>query len=384
MPSTIGEALKVTVFGQSHSPAIGCVIEGLPSGVRIDEARMARFMARRAPGQGPWTTPRKEADSPRFVAGLNHDGTTCGAPLVAIIENANTRSSDYDNILSVPRPGHADLTAWEKWHGNQDVPGGGHFSGRLTAPLCVAGALALQLLEERGARIGAHLAEVAGIPDEPLHAIENSPEGGQRLLEQLDRLSESAAPGAFPVLDEEAGTRMRAAIEEARAAGDSVGGVVECVATGLPAGMGSPMFDGMENLIARAAFGIPAVKGIEFGAGFSASRMRGSEHNDPYEVRDGAAVPTTNHAGGILGGITTGAPLVFRLAIKPTSSIGREQDSVDLRTMAPARLEVKGRHDPCIAPRAVPVAEAVCALAVLDAWLAWPPERPHDKTERSA
>ena len=371
MPSTFGNALRVTVFGQSHSPAVGCVVEGLPSGHVVDMEALGRFMARRAPGQGPWTTPRKEADLPRIVSGLNPRGATCGAPLAIVIENTNTRSRDYDNLMAVPRPGHADYTAWTKWHGNQDVPGGGHFSGRLTAPLCAAGGIALQMLAERGVRVGAHLLSVADVRDEPLCALDNAPASQARLQAQLDALADGRT---FPTIDADSGKAMLAAIDDARRELDSVGGVVECVATGMPAGVGSPMFDGIENLIARAAFGVPAVKGVEFGRGFEAARLRGSEDNDPYRMVDGTVTPVTNNAGGALGGITTGAPVLFRMALKPTSSISRPQESVDLTSGSDATLEVHGRHDPCVATRAVPVAEAICALSLLDALLSFPPE----------
>ena len=371
MPSTFGNALRVTVFGQSHSQAVGCVVEGLPSGHVVDTEALGRFMARRAPGQGPWTTPRKEADLPRIVSGLNPKGATCGAPLAVVIENTNTRSRDYDNLMAVPRPGHADYTAWTKWHGNQDVPGGGHFSGRLTAPLCAAGGIALQMLAERGVRVGAHLLSVADVRDEPLCALDNAPASQARLQAQLDALADGRT---FPTIDADSGKAMLAAIDDARRELDSVGGVVECVATGMPAGVGSPMFDGIENLIARAAFGVPAVKGVEFGRGFEAARLRGSEDNDPYRMVDGTVTPVTNNAGGALGGITTGAPVLFRMALKPTSSISRPQESVDLTSGSDATLEVHGRHDPCVATRAVPVAEAICALSLLDALLSFPPE----------
>lgn len=371
MPSTFGSALRVTVFGQSHSQAVGCVVEGLPSGHVVDMEALRRFMARRAPGQGPWTTPRKEADLPRVVSGLNPKGTTCGAPLAVVIENTNTRSRDYDNLMAVPRPGHADYTAWAKWHGNQDVPGGGHFSGRLTAPLCAAGGIALQVLAKRGVRVGAHLLSVADVRDEPLCALDNAPASQARLRAQLDALADGRT---FPTIDDAAGKAMLDAIDDARRELDSVGGVVECVATGMPAGVGSPMFDGIENLVARAAFGVPAVKGVEFGRGFEAARLRGSEDNDPYRMVDGSVTPVTNNAGGALGGITTGAPVLFRMALKPTSSISRPQESVDLTSGSDATLEVHGRHDPCVATRAVPVAEAICALALLDALLSFPPE----------
>lgn len=371
MPSSFGTALRVSVFGQSHSAAIGCVVEGLPSGVVVDMDELRRFMARRAPGQGRWSTPRKEADEPRVLSGLNAHGATCGAPLAVVIGNTNTRSGDYDNVLQVPRPGHADFTAQAKWHGNQDIPGGGHFSGRLTAPLCAAGGIALQVLAVRGVRVAAHLAQVGPERDEPFDALANTPQSLVHLKAQMDGIGRDSA---LPTIDPAASERMLAVIDDARRAQDSVGGAVECVACGMPAGVGSPMFDGVENTIARAAFGIPAVKAVEFGAGTAVAGMRGSEDNDPYEVRDGSCVPASNRAGGALGGITTGAPVVFRLSIKPTPSISRPQPSVDLSTMEPTTLEVRGRHDPCVAPRAVPVAEAVCALALLDSLLAWPPE----------
>ena len=369
MPSSFGNTLRVTVFGQSHSAGVGCVVEGLPSGIAVDQERIARFMARRAPGNAPWTTPRKEKDAVRILSGLNPDGRTCGAPLAAVIENTNTRSQDYGNIMGVPRPGHADFAAWAKWHGEQDIPGGGHFSGRLTGPLCIAGAICLQWLEQRGIRIAAHVDECAGVADEHFCALDNSPAAAERLRAQMDTLANGRE---FPAIDKDAAKRMTEAIMAAKAQKDSVGGVVECVACGLPAGVGSPMFDGLENTIAYAVFGIPSVKGIEFGAGFAAAAMRGSQNNDPYEVREGACVPSTNNAGGILGGISTGAPLHFRCALKPISSIGIEQDSVDLERMEPAKLTVRGRHDATAVTRAVPVVEAVTACAVADALLSWP------------
>ena len=371
MASSFGTALRVSVFGQSHSPAVGCVLEGLPAGMPVDQGALARFVARRAPGTDPWSTPRKEPDAPRIVSGLNPRGETCGAPIAVLIENTNVRSQDYDNILEVPRPGHADFTAWAKWHGAQDVPGGGHFSGRLTGPLCAAGGIALQWLTTKGVRVSAHVAELAGIADAPFSALDNSPASLAELAEQMDALADGRR---VPAIDASAGERMVEAVMAARAEKDTVGGIVECVATGLPAGVGSPMFDGIENVLARALFGIPSVKGVEFGQGFAAARMRGTENNDPYEVRDGACVPRTNSAGGILGGITTGAPVLVRCAFKPISSVMVEQDSVDLATMEPARLKVHGRHDTTAVLRAVPVVEAVCALALADALLAWPPQ----------
>lgn len=356
MASMIGDTLKVSVFGESHSAAIGCSIDGMPAGVPVDLDELQRFMDRRAPGRDATATKRREADRPRFLCGVV-DGHTTGAPIAAVIENSNTRSQDYDELRRVPRPGHADWPARIKYRGFNDVAGGGHFSGRLTAPLCVAGGLALQALKQLGVRIVAHIASLGpeDIADEPLNPMELD----ERQLGAL-------ASHDFPCIDSTAAERMRACILDARNDLDSVGGVVECVAYGMPLGVGDPMFDGIENRIARAAFGIPAVKGVEFGAGFSAARMLGSEHNDAYRMMDGQVQPQSNNAGGILGGISTGMPIVWRMAVKPTSSIGQHQQSVDLDTGKNADLVVHGRHDPCIVPRAVPVAEAICALTLYD------------------
>lgn len=373
MSSVFGNNLRVQIFGQSHSPAIGCVIEGLPSGVAIDLDELQRFMDRRAPGKNAWSTPRKEADMPHIVGGLNERGETCGTPLAALIQNTNTRSHDYDELRRIPRPGHADFAAWAKWHGSQDVSGGGHFSARLTAPLCVAGGIALQLLERKGVRIAAHVQQVGNEQDEVFDARDNSPKANAHLARQIDALYATWPTGAFPTIDRDAGTRMAEVIDAARRNGDSVGGMVECVATGLPAGIGGPRYDGVQGAVARIVFGIPAVKGLEFGAGFEVAGMYGSQNNDPFEIRDGCPAPATNNAGGTLGGISTGTPVVFRMAVKPTPSIAREQQSVDLTTMVPTTLKVRGRHDPCVAARAVPIAEAAMALALLDSWLSFPP-----------
>lgn len=357
MSSTYGHSVRVQIFGQSHSAAVGVVVDGLPAGEPVDLEGIAAFMARRAPGGTPWSTPRKEADEVEVLSGLNPEGRTCGAPLALLIRNTNTRSKDYSELRRKPRPGHADLTAWARWHGEQDVAGGGHFSGRLTACVCAAGAVCLQVLGRRGVHVGAHLASVAGIPDAAFDPV------------SLD--SETlAAPGAkpFPVLDDEAGRAMQAAVAGARAGKDSVGGVVECAALGMPAGVGAPMFDGLENRIAQAVFGIPAVKGLEFGAGFAAAGLYGSQDNDPWRLGpDGRVRAATNNAGGILGGISTGMPLVFRAAFKPTSSIFLRQETVDVEEACEAELALVGRHDPCVAVRAVPVVEAACALALADA-----------------
>lgn len=354
MASYLGEHIHVSVFGQSHSPTIGVVVDGLPAGERVDMEELGRFLKRRAPGQNATSTPRKEADLPQFLSGLVDD-VTCGAPLAALIENTNTRSQDYAQLRDKPRPGHADFTAQVKYGGFQDVAGGGHFSGRLTAPLCIAGGICLQMLKRRGIEVAAHIASIAGEADRPFDPMGES-------VETMDALKR--AP--FPVLDEKAGERMRKAILQAKEEGDSVGGIVECLVTGVPAGLGEPMFGGIENRLAAALFGIPAVKGVEFGAGFGVATMRGSENNDPFTVKDGKLVTETNHAGGILGGITNGMPLVFRLAVKPTPSIAKQQQTVSLSKKQVEELVVTGRHDPCIVPRAVPVVEAVTALVLTD------------------
>ena len=353
MSSEFGNIIRVSVFGQSHGKAIGVVVDGLPAGEAIDLEELQRFLDRRRPGTGPLSTARKETDVPEFLSGLE-GGKTCGAPLCAVIKNADQHSKDYGELADKPRPGHADFTAWAKWGGHADMRGGGHFSGRLTAPLCVAGGIAKQILARRGIFVGAHLASVAGICDRPFP-----------LYPTAALFSEIAAK-PFPVLDEAAGERMRAAILEAKNDLDSVGGVIECAAAGLPAGLGEPMFGGVENRLAAALFGIPAVKGVEFGEGFRAAELRGSENNDPFTVEDGEIRAETNRAGGILGGITTGMPLVLRAAVKPTPSIGRPQKTVRLSAMEAAELTVHGRHDPCVAHRAVPVVEAVTAAVLLD------------------
>ena len=371
MPSTFGTTLRVTVFGQSHSEAIGCVLDGLPSGLHLDMNALTHFIARRTPGSFSGDTPRHERDSFHILSGLTSKGTTCGAPLAAIIENTDVRTGDYNYLSTIPRPGHADFAAWCKWHGRQDASGGGQFSGRLTAALCLAGGIAIQALSTQGIHIAAHLKEVAGIKDDTLAVFDASPASWLLLSKQISHLH---AKQGLPVLNDFAGEKILSTIQEARNAGDSVGGLVECVATGIPAGMGSPLFEGLESTIAHAIFSIPAVKGIEFGLGFEAARRRGSENNDPYVVQDGEVQPKTNNAGGILGGISTGAPLFFTCAFKPISSISLPQSSVDLSSNTQTTLEVHGRHDTCAALRAVPVVEAVCALALLDAELSWPQE----------
>lgn len=350
MSSIYGENLKLSIFGQSHGPAIGMTLDGIPAGLPVDFDRLQAFLSRRAPGQNDWSTPRKEGDAPEFLSGVL-DGFTCGAPIAAVIANQNTRPGDYAALADCPRPGHSDYTAQIKYGGFQDAAGGGHFSGRLTAPLCIAGGLCKQWLEQSHIRIGAHITRIGG---------ETAP-GFDSLAPALDQIGEG-----FPTHSEEAAQRFRQVIAQARAAGDSVGGVVECAVIGLPAGIGEPIFGGAENRIAQIIYGIPAVKGLEFGAGFQAAAMTGSQCNDAFTLADGQVKTLTNHAGGILGGITNGMPLIFRVAFKPTPSISRPQQSVQLSQMAPTTLEIQGRHDPCIVPRAVPVVEAAAAIAIFD------------------
>ncbi len=354
MSSTYGEKIKISVFGESHGGGIGVVIDGLPAGEAIDFDAVLAQMARRAPGRDKTATPRKESDLPRVLSGML-GGVLTGAPLCAVIENTNTRSQDYGDLLAKPRPGHSDYTAYIKYHGANDIRGGGHFSGRITAPLVFAGAVCRQLLEKQGVRIAAHIQSVGSIHDKPFDPV-TVPSA------LIKRLSASS----FALIDESAEEAVRAEIEAARLAQDSVGGTIECAVTGLPAGVGEPMFDGLEGAIAKAVFGVPAVKGIEFGAGFALAAMRGSRANDAFCYQNGHVVTETNHCGGILGGIANGMPLIFRCAVKPTPSISQPQKTVDLQTGENTVLTIHGRHDPCIVPRAVPVIEAVTALAIIN------------------
>ena len=352
MSSTYGDKIKLSIFGQSHGKAIGMILDGIPAGLPVNLSELQEFLNRRAPGQHDYATPRKEADVPEFLSGIS-DGYTCGSPISAVIYNTNTRSADYDNLKYCPRPGHADYAAQIKYGGYQDAAGGGHFSGRLTAPLCIAGGLCKQWLERQGIHIYAHISSIAGIVDRPLMLDRTNPDF-------------SSISKDFPVLNPDAGKEMRDAIAEAKKDGDSVGGTIECIITGVPAGIGGPLFGGIEGKISQIIYGIPAVKGIEFGSGFSGSCMRGSENNDAFLIRNGLVVTETNNAGGILGGITTGMPIVFETAIKPTPSIAKPQQSVNLQTMEEVTLQINGRHDPCIVPRAVPVIEAAAAIAIYD------------------
>lgn len=355
MSSIWGECIKVSIFGGSHTEAIGVTVDGLPAGEAIDMDEIYRQMARRAPGRDAAATPRKESDRPRVLCGLLN-GVTTGAPLTAIIENTSQHSKDYSELKTHPRPGHADYTAWAKFGGCNDIRGGGHFSGRLTAPLVFAGAIAAQILSRRGITVGSHITSIGGVGGGTIDPV--SPD-----ISLLNKLHGEY----FPVADPEAKEKMYEAIEAARADGDSVGGTVECLVVGLPVGAGGLMFGGAESIFSSLLFGIPAVKGVDFGAGFVSAYLHGSENNDPfYFDEDGTVKTKTNYCGGILGGITNGMPLVFSVAFKPTPSIAKPQQTVDLQTGEAYTLAVKGRHDPCIVPRAAPVVEAAACIATLE------------------
>jgi len=354
MSSIICNKIKVSVFGESHGEAIGCVIDGLPAGIKLDLEKIYKDMARRAPGKDKTATPRLEKDIPHILSGVLNNITT-GAPLSMIIENTNAKSTDYENIMKVPRPSHSDYPAYVKYDGYNDIRGGGHFSGRLTAPIVFAGAIAKQLLEEKGIKIGAHIKRIGNVADKcfDMNNIEE---------ETLEHLSNKS----FSVIDNNSEEKMRDEIEKYRLEADSIGGEIECAAIGVPVGVGGNMFDTVEGKLASILFGIPAVKGVEFGLGFDFAKQCGSNVNDGYEIKDGKVALISNNNGGILGGITTGAPVVLSVVIKPTPSIGKEQKSVNLQTLENETLTINGRHDPCIVPRAVPVIEAAVALGILD------------------
>lgn len=348
MSFVTGDKIRISLFGQSHSEAMGAVIDGIPAGFKIDEEKLSEFMARRAPGQDEFSTPRKEGDKVRIVSGITA-GLTNGAPLCGIIENTNTRSSDYNNLKDVPRPGHADFAAWSKFGDNRDVSGGGQFSGRLTATMCIAGGILKQLLEEKGVYIGAHIARVGTVKDDLFDPCS---------VNKNDFVDKKP----FPVLNDGKGEEMKNEILCAKKDQDSIGGVVECAIVGVPAGAGDALFGGWESRISSAVFAIPAVKGIEFGRGFEVAALLGSENNDPFRIKNGQVVTTTNNHGGILGGISSGMPIIFRAAFKPTPSIGKEQESVSLSKKENTTLIINGRHDPCIVKRAVVCVEAAAAI----------------------
>lgn len=363
MASTWNNNITFSVFGESHGPAIGVVMDNVPPGESIDMDKLLQFMARRAPKKDATSTQRREKDLPQIMSGFLN-GKTTGTPLCAFIQNTDQHSNDYvkSNLDALVRPGHADYTGALRYKGFNDVRGGGHFSGRLTAPLCFAGAVAGQILEKRGIYVGAHIAEIHKIKDDSFDPITTSREDIVSVREKN-----------FPVINDEKGKRMKRDIEKAREYMDSVGGIVECIAINVPAGIGSPIFDGLENSIAQLIFGIPAVKGLEFGAGFNASKLLGSENNDEFYVDDhGHVVTRSNFAGGILGGISNGMPINLRVAFKPTPSIAQPQQTVNMRSQTNETIEIKGRHDPCVVPRAVPCVEAAVNLALLNHMLNYP------------
>lgn len=360
MSSSFDGGIKFSLFGESHGKGIGVVLDNLPGGEEIDLEKIGEFMTRRAPKKDGTSTTRSEKDIPEVLSGI-YEGKTTGTPLAAVIMNTDQHSGDYGNISHIARPAHADYTGYLRYNGANDPRGGGHFSGRLTAPLCFAGAVCGQILDHRGITTGAHISSIKDVKDTPFDPVNVT-------AEQLELVKRRP----FPTLSEEAEAKMREVINSARMELDSVGGIVECAAVGFPAGIGSPMLDGLENIISRLVFAIPAVKGIEFGRGFSCAELFGSENNDEFLIKDGKVLTKTNDHGGILGGISSGMPIIFRAAFKPTPSISRPQNSVDFKDMTEQELVIKGRHDPCVVPRAVPCVEAALNIALLSALLEAP------------
>ena len=349
-----GDKIKMAIFGESHGTAVGLVIDGLPAGISIDLTAVAKEMKRRAPGQNLMSTPRKESDEFLIQSGF-FEGKTTGTPLCALIPNSDTRSGDYSLLKDVMRPGHADYSGKIKYHGFNDYRGGGHFSGRLTAPLVFIGALSKQILALQGVQVGAHIAAIGGIEDTRFN-----------LLGEESSTLETVSQKTMAVLDDEQGKKMQDLIMEVREQADSIGGSIECMVLGLPAGIGAPFFDSVESRLSHALFSVPAVKGLEFGAGFALAAMRGSEANDQLYLEGDKVKTRTNNNGGILGGITNGMPVVFKVGIKPTPSIGQAQSTVNMAKKENTTLLIAGRHDPCIVQRAVPVIEGVTAWIILD------------------
>lgn len=352
--SYIGNKIKIGIYGASHAEKIGVKIEGFPKGIALDFDKIAVQMARRAPGDINFSTARKEPDIPQIISGVT-DGVTDGGTIEAVIYNTNQHSKDYESLRFTPRPGHADYTAYEKFGGELDMRGGGKFSGRLTAPYVFAGALCRQVLESMGVIIAAHVSSIYDVYDDGFDTV--NPD-----LELMNKLNNMT----FPVINRQKKEQMLKAIDTAKRALDSIGGTVECMAVGLPIGLGDSLFDGVEGKLSQYLFGIPAVKGVQFGCGFEAAKLHGSEHNDPFVMKDGKVQTETNNCGGILGGITNGMPLVFSVAFKPTASIAMEQRTVDLKTNSNTTLQIKGRHDPCVVPRGAAVVEAAAAVGLLD------------------
>ena len=354
MGSTYGKNIKISVFGQSHGEAIGVIVDGIKAGNEIDMDMLDKFMSRRIPTDDEFSTKRKEKDKIEFLSGLV-GVTTCEAPLMAMIRNEDVRSSDYDNIVDIPRPSHADYPAHIKHKGQNDKRGGGHYSARLTAPLCIVGGIAKQFLCRDGVNVYAHIQQIGSAKDDSFMNVN---------LSQLEL--EEICSSNFPVLNKEAKEKIKAEIHNASMDGDSVGGIIECMITGVPVGLGDGMFEGVENRISQAIFSIPAVKGIEFGNGFDCASLRGSENNDEYTIEDGKIRTSTNRNGGVIGGMSSGEAIIFRLALKPTPSISKMQNSISISKMTKEKLIIRGRHDACIVPRAVSIVEAVSAFVIYD------------------
>lgn len=347
--------MRYSIFGESHGPAIGVVLEQVPPGLVLDREAISKEMARRAPGKSPLSTARKEADVPEILSGV-FDGKTTGTPLCAIIHNSDHHSKDYAKTRFLARPSHGDYTGFVRYQGCNDYRGGGHFSGRLTAPLVFAGAVAKQLLAQRGITVGAHISQIGTVKDKSFADTQLTPTLFQTLSEK-----------AFPTVDDQAGAAMQAEILQAREELDSIGGAIQCAVLGLPVGVGSPDLGcNVEGVLAQHLFAVPAVKGVSFGAGFAFASMRGSAANDPFYMDGGQVKTRTNHSGGVNGGISNGMPVLFQVAIRPTPSIGQEQNTINFSTMEDAKLTIQGRHDPCIVHRAVPVIEAAAALAICE------------------
>lgn len=354
MSGVYGKNIKLSIFGESHGKAVGITIDGLPAGIELDYEAVLKEMNRRSPGKNKLSSSRNESDEFEILSGF-FNGRTTGTPLCAVIRNNDGHSEDYSNIKSLMRPGHADYTAYVKYKGFNDYRGGGHFSGRLTAPLVFAGAVSKQILQKKGITIGSHIKSIGRIQDLSFDPVDID-----------DKVLKNLSHKEFPVIDDEKGQQMKDAVLKAREDGDSIGGIIECAALNVPYGIGDPFFDSVESRLSHLLFSIPAVKGVEFGAGFEMSSMKGSDANDEFYIKDGNVMTYTNNNGGILGGITNGMPLLFKAAIKPTPSIAKEQRTVDISENKNSVISVRGRHDPCIVPRAVPAVEAAAAYGILD------------------
>lgn len=350
MKNTFGDVLSITLFGESHGPAIGAVLDGVAPGIKIDEAFISHQLDLRRP-QGNISTPRKEADDFKIISGVKN-GYTCGTPVCIVIENKNTKSQDYNDFCNLPRPSHADFTGREKYHGFEDTAGGGHFSGRITAALVAAGAMIIPALKKKGIYIGTHIKEICGVEDKDFGDIKND----------IEYLSNEH----FAVIDKSSAEKMQETILSAVKNRDSVGGILETAVIGVPAGVGEPWFDTVEGKLAHALFAVPAVKGVEFGAGFNFAKMKGSTANDSFAVKDDKIVTETNNNGGILGGITSGMPIILRTAVKPTPTISLPQKTVDMEALTEKEITGKGRHDPCIVHRARVVIDSLVALTLAD------------------